>query len=364
MRTHDVVLFDGTFRVLLTPKNRIIAVMQAPQTPLGPMHVALEIDRHAHPQVARIETAGIFDDIGKAAESTFNTVAHVATPLARPAFDVMKNATGQAAHLIANATPLLPHNVREQIDRAAQVVMKARMGDINAKNFIRTVASAAKSGVSAAQHVGDTLLDASKFVAKAVDGPLLMAAAPGMGALSAISPLKHYEQLVTAIQHGDFGELKKMVERDVSFLQGAASMIPGLGTGVSSALGAGLAALESGNPLEIAIRTAYGAIPIPSSVRQLTDMALDTVLAFAAHPHSLTDVALQVARDRVPAGMPREVFDTLVQLVVKRVPIQKAGMAMVDHYVRQYAPMFAPGELSRVANEPSLRMVQPLMHAS
>jgi hypothetical protein len=362
MRTHDIVLFDGTFRVVLTPKNRVIAVMHAPETPLGPMHVALNIDREASRVFSsaphhHMETAGLFDDIGKAAEGTFNAVTHVATPLARPAFDVLKGATSQAAHLIANATPLLPHNVRDQIERASQVVMKARLGDLNAKQFLRTIASAAKDGVSAAQHVGNTLLDASKFVAKAVDGPLLMAAAPGMGALLApISPLKHYEQLVNAIQKGDVGELKKMVERDVSFLQGAASMIPGLGTGVSSALGAGLAALESGNPLEIAIRTAYGAIPIPGSVRQLTDLALDTVLAFVAHPHSLTDVALQVARDRVPAGMPREVFDTLVQLVVKRVPIQQAGTSIVDHYVQQYAPMASP-------SSPSMRLVQPLMHA-
>jgi len=42
------------------------------------------------------------------------------------------------------------------------------------------------------------------------------------------------------------------------------------GTGISAAIGAGLAALEGGSPLEIAIRTAYGATPIPPGIGQLT----------------------------------------------------------------------------------------------
>jgi hypothetical protein len=371
MRTHDIVLFDGTFRVVLTPKGRVVAVMNAPETALGPMHVALNIDRAASrvfmPQHRHMETAGIFDDIGKAAENTFNAVSHVATPLARPAFDVLKGATGQAAHLIATSTPLLPHAVRDQIERASQVVMKARLGDLNAKQFIRTIATAAKDGVSAAQHVGNTLLDASKFVARAVDAPMLLAtsAVPGLAPmLGSLSPLKHYEDLVSAIQKGDIGALKKMIAHDVSMFQGVASLIPGLGTGISSALGVGMAALEGGHPIEIALRAAYGAIPIPAPIRQITDIVLDTVIAFIEHPNDLTEVGIQVARDRVPAGLPREVFDTLVQLVVKRVPLQKVGASLVDHYVQKYAPMISSETLSRaVGSTPSLRMVQPLMHA-
>ena len=390
LRTHDVVLAEGTFRVLLTPKRRVIAILDAPITPLGAMHIALDIDRgpylpsHVAPSVLfqpSHVTAGIFDDIGhavsKAAEGAFNTVSKVATTIARPAFDVLKGATGEAAHLLAHATPFLPEATRRQLDQASHVIMRARLGDMTAKQFIRTIASAAKSGVHAAQNVADTLLDASKFVAKAVDVPVLLASQlPGIGNIvKSLSPLEHYQQMITSLQKGDLKALKHMAEQDLSMAQGVISLIPGVGTGVSAALSAGLAALEGGSPLEIAIRTAYGAIPIPPGLRNLTDIVLDAILALIASPGNLSDAAVHMARDRVPAGLPREVFDTLVQLVVKRVPLQKAGASLVDHYVQKYAPAVGDHHLDDVlkhlhvelphAPGVSPRFVQPLhlMHA-
>jgi hypothetical protein len=353
LRTHDVVVADGTFRIVLTPKRRVIAVLDAPQTLLGPIHAAFELDRSQHlppgvPEHVLTDpshvTAGIFDDIGhavsKAAEGAFNTASKVATTVARPAFDVLKHAAGEGAHLIAHATPFLPSATRRQIDHAANVVMRARLGDMTAKQFVRTIASAAKSGVRSAQHVADTLLDASKFVAKVVDVPVMLASqVPGLGNIvKSISPLEKYQQMVSALQKGDFNAIKKMAEQDLSLAQGVVSLIPGVGTGISAAISAGLAALEGGSPIEIAVRAAYGAIPIPPGIRQLTDIVLDTVLSFVAHPHDLSEVGIQLARDRVPAGLPREIFDTLVHLVVKKVPLQKAATSLADHFVQQYAP--------------------------
>jgi len=397
LRTHDVVLAEGTFRIVLTPKRRVVAVLDAPTTPLGAMHVALDIDRgaylpaHVSPQILSAPsytTAGVFDDIGgaisKAAEGAFNAASKAATTVARPAFNILKGATGEAAHLIAHATPFLPDATRRQIDQAAHVIMRARLGDMTAKQFVRTIVSAAKSGVSAAQHVANTLIDANKFIAKAVDAPMMLAASaiPVVGdVVKSLSPLDHYTDMLAALAKGDFKSVKKLAEHNLSAAQGAISLVPGVGTGISAAIGAGLAALEGGSPLEIALRTAYGAIPIPPGVRNLTDIALDSVLALIAHPHDLTDAAVQVARDRVPPGIPRDVFDTLVQLVVKRVPIQRAVASLADHYVQQYAPALGGQHLEDALKglhlDPALqhalgqaggvshRMLQPLhlMHA-
>jgi hypothetical protein len=109
---------------------------------------------------------------------------------------------------------------------------------------------------------------------------------------------------------------------------------------------------------------AYGAIPIPPGLRQVTDTVVDSVLALLEHPHNLTDVAIQVARDEVPSGLPRDVFDTLVQLIVKRVPIQKVAGGLAEHYVKQYAPGLSSVENTVERAVPGFagagRMIQPL----
>ena len=77
LRTHDVVLADGTFRVVVTPKRRVIAIIDARETMLGPLHIALEVDRSRFlppdvpPTVLEpsYATAGMFDDIGHAVSS-------------------------------------------------------------------------------------------------------------------------------------------------------------------------------------------------------------------------------------------------------------------------------------------------------
>ncbi len=359
LRTHDVVLADGTFRVVLTPKRRVIAVLDAHETVLGPIHVALEIDRSPHPPAhlspeILLEpshvTAGIFDDIGqgisdigkglgKAAETTFNVASKAATTIARPAFEVLKHAAGTGAHLISHVMPFLPSGVRRQIDSAANVIMRARLGDITAKQFIRSMGAAAKAGVTSAQHVADALIDANKLVAKAVDVPVLIAKEiPGArDIVESLSPLEHYQDMLTALQKGDFKAIKQMAEREMKLAQGVVSLVPGIGTGISAAIGAGVAALEGGNALEFAIRTAYGAIPIPVGLRQITDTVLEAVLALIEHPHDLSEVVMHVAREKVPAGFPRDVFDTLMHVIAHKHPIQAAASSLADQFVHHYA---------------------------
>jgi hypothetical protein len=104
----------------------------------------------------------------------------------------------------------------------------------------------------------------------------------------------------------------------LSAVQGVVSLVPGIGTGISAAIGAGLAILEGGGPLEIAIKAAYGAIPIPLGVRNLTDIALNAALALM-HTGSLEDTAIAAIRSKIPAGLPQQVFDTLAHIVLQAI---------------------------------------------
>jgi hypothetical protein len=126
-----------------------------------------------------------------------------------------------------------------------------------------------------------------------------------------------------------------MAQQEISEAQGVISLIPGIGSGVSAALSAAEGLLAGGAPLEIAIRAAYGALPIPPGVRDITDMVLDAVLKII-QGGSITDAALAIARDRIPSGIPRDVFDTLVNVVAKHQPIVKAAGQLAGHYVAQY----------------------------
>jgi hypothetical protein len=218
--------------------------------------------------------------------------------------------------------------------------MRAKLGDITAKDFIKGIGEAAKAGVHAAQTVGDKLLDASKLVGHVADLPVLaLGSVPGVGPfVKSISPFQTWDHMATAIQHGDFKKLGEIAKQQLSMAQGVISLIPGVGTGISAAISAGLAVLEGGSPIEIALKAAYGAIPIPPGIRNVTDTVLDTVLRLAFHGANLTDVAVNAARDEIPAGIPRDVFDTLINIVVHKQPVERVAGGLLDHFVKQYAP--------------------------
>jgi hypothetical protein len=381
LRQHDIILAEGKFQVVLTNQRRLFAVIDAPQTALGPMRIALEVDRRAFREAMRIRRAlnderflvgGFFDDIGHAVSGAVNAVSHVAndighghisvdlhglgnlaegafniaskaaTSLARPMFDSVKNVSGAAMHLIAEHMPGLPEGVRKSVEAASRIVMRARLGDITAKDFIKGVVSAVRAGVAGARKIGDALLTGSRLVAHVLDLPMrIMEHVPGLkgvtGFMENLSPFAKFEKMTTLVQKGDFAGLKKMITDDIHAFQGVVSLWPGLGTVVSAALSAGLAILDGGGLLEIAIKTAYGAIPIPPGIRTITDAVLDGVLSLAKKGSNLTEAALAAARDAVPDGLPRQVFDTLANLVVrKHPPLQVAG-ELLGHYVGQFA---------------------------
>jgi hypothetical protein len=389
LRQHDVVLAEGRFQIVLTDRRRLFAVIDAPQTALGPLRIAFEIDRRARSQelalrdhlVSRDYVGGIFDDIGHAmsnaakgvahgvehaAEGAFNAASKAVTTLARPVLNVVRDVTATGMHLISQHAPFLPEKTRKQIESASRIVMRARLGDLSAKQFIHGVVNAVRSGVAGARAIGDALLSGSRMVAHVLDAPFKLAEhIPAIGgAIHSLSPFQKFEQVSTAIQRGDFRGLGKIVKEDLSLAQGVISFIPGIGSGISAAISAGEAALEGGSPLEIAIHAAYGVIPIPPGVRQITDAVLDAVLALASKGAAITDAAIAASRDAVPSGLPRDVFDTLVHLVVKKNPPQKEVTALLEHYVQHFTTAgiaTAPATNEDIAEiVRSTRLIQPL----
>jgi len=146
----------------------------------------------------------------------------------------------------------------------------------------------------------------------------------GIGGLTNISrDLRDLSKDLKHFSRDLIDDVKKFGPMILSEVQGLISLVPGIGTGISSAIGLAMALIEGGSPLEIAIRAAYGAIPIPPGIRNVTDPIVDGAIRFAEHPHDFTDVAINTVRDQIPGGLPREVFDTLVKVIIKRQPILK-----------------------------------------
>src|SRR6202453_471113 len=76
----------------------------------------------------------------------------------------------------------------------------------------------------------------------------------------------------------DLAKVEKIAKFVLEQAQGLISLVPGIGTAISVAIGAGLAALEGGSALDIAIKIAYAALPIPPGIKVFTDLVLGAVL--------------------------------------------------------------------------------------
>jgi hypothetical protein len=149
-------------------------------------------------------------------------------------------------------------------------------------------------------------------------------------------------------------DVKKFGPMILSEVQGLISLIPGIGTGISAAIGLAMALLEGGSPLVIAIRTAYGAIPVPPGIRNVTDPVVDGCIHFAENPHDFTDVVIKTIRDQVPGGLPREIFDTLVKIIIKHQPILKVVASVVTDVAGQI-----PAVKSLIAAMPPVGTILP-----
>jgi hypothetical protein len=381
LRTHDIVLVDGTFRVVMTARRRIIAAIDIQESPLGPLHLVFEVDRAAllppdAPGSAvepSMETAGFFDDIGKVASETFDVASKVAEVAAGPTLALAKAAATEGAKLVSSA--MAPDRVNVHVDPASHVVMKARLGDVHAKQFIRTIAGAASAGDSTAQQVAEALLAARKRVAETVDVPALLASHAPEGVIRAYSPLEHFQRVVTHLQRGNFEPLERVASERVEVVPEVEERVrvapeveervrvapeveervrvapeveervrfaPEVEERVRVAPVPIFVGQESGNPVERVIRAVYGALPLPVEVRPGTDAALETVVSLLGRPQEFSEVTIQSARAQVAPGLPQQVFDMLVQHVRTYVPVQKPVVRRIEEYVLQYAPPAPP----------------------
>lgn len=237
--------------------------------------------------------------------------------------------------------------INERVLRCAHLILRARMGDEQAHRWLRDVHRAARSGRHRGRAAWLGIVDAKAFLQETFG--------------HATSTGNFFSDLGHTISHAvndvakavkktvsDVVKIEKQVEHAIgptlnaikqwgplvlSSIHGLVSMIPGIGNGVGAVLGM-LEAVMAGlnNPLEFLIHLAYGAIPIPPGIRSITDIVLDTILEFIRNPKHLIDVGIAVIRDRIPKGLPQEVFDTLIKIVVKKQPILKAVGEGVIHY--------------------------------
>jgi hypothetical protein len=216
LRQHDVVLADGRFRIILTDRRRLFALIDAPETALGPLRIALEIDRRPHGDLELDElprehvVAGVIEDTGHTAvrgNGAFAAAANLATTLAPPAFNVIRDVAAQGTLLLAKQLPLLPEHQRKPIESAARIVLRARLGDLSARGFIERVVGAARSGAPEAQAMGNVLVAGSRLVTHALGPSLGHALADAHGDVSAFHA---FDRMASAIQQGDFRSLQAM----------------------------------------------------------------------------------------------------------------------------------------------------------
>jgi hypothetical protein len=143
----------------------------------------------------------------------------------------------------------------------------------------------------------------------------------------------------------------------VSNAQGLISLIPGIGTGISSAIGTGMAMLDGGSPLDVVIRTAYSAIPIPPGIKYVTDIVLDGALKLL-HGGDLGQAVIAAARSKVPSGFPQQIFDTLIHLIIGAV--HKRPTLAVAHPKPGVHPSTPVKLVQRAVVTPPLRPGPPM----
>ena len=173
------------------------------------------------------------------------------------------------------------------------------------------------AGPLATMVVGFNLFDPSSYH-EVVDNP-------GKVVSEAAASLAHPDKLVSDAAKS-LQPILNVAKDIASNAIGAISLIPGIGTGVAAALSAGLAVLEGGSALDIAIKTAYGAIPIPPGIKQFTDIVLDGVLSLLDDHGDLGDTVVTGIKnglmERIPdfaKGIASSAFDTLAHLVIQAV---------------------------------------------
>ena len=354
----------------VTPEN-VIAFQQA-YSASGMGHLAITGTLDHRTQVALSQViasspvaSGYADQMQPWGRHHTDSLEHDGFPVVHSLHHVANDVAQRLAQAIA------AHELEPNVAAAARIVAKAHLGDLQAGRFIHRAvreARAARSGgysvgfdlghfgrdfghaMRDVGHVADTLAKGAEFLARHVDVPKAIAdhiPIPVVrGFFQSVNriadPIYKFRESVHALRKGDLHALRALAQEQLAAASGVVSLVPGVGSAVGAAIGTAQALLDGGHPIEIALRAAYGALPIPPGLRQITDTVMDAVLAFVKNPHSLTDAALAVARDRIPSGIPRDVFDTLVHVIAKHQPIGKAAGELAGHYVRQFTQGLAP----------------------
>jgi hypothetical protein len=105
------------------------------------------------------------------------------------------------------------------------------------------------------------------------------------------------------------------------YVQSVISFVPGVGTGISAALGAAQALADGRRIDEALVAAACGAIP----GGPMAQMAFDSAWGLA-HGRPVDSVVLRALRDRSPAGLAQRAFDTGLALATAKTA-QEAGSA-------------------------------------
>jgi hypothetical protein len=215
--------------------------------------------------------------------------------------------------------------------RTAKLYLRAHLGDDRARYAIDQAVAAAQQGDPIAAQKVRLIRTAREFARQVLGvqvtgnlfghlGTALEHAARSIGREA--STLDH--KVLRPVEHA----IKRWGPMILSDIQGVISFIPGIG--------AGEAILKGGGVLSIAVHAAYGAIPIPPGIRPICDTVLDVVMELVRNPKHLASVGLAVIRDRLPKGLPQQIFDTLVRIVGKHHPILKTTESLAAHAVGQY----------------------------
>jgi hypothetical protein len=344
---------QGSFRVLRTQSGRYYACVKV-ETGLGHLCAAIHLEGSTARSVLGLTARAIGQPVqGMDAPSVALPMIHAVTSAADRTADALAQAAG------AQGTP-------KPVLDAARVMVKARMGDLPSRTFVRETLGLARAGDPKGRRLAEALTEGQHFARDVLATETTGGFFDDIGHAftSVVHDVEHAAKDVGhAVEHAvkDVGHavapvldaIKDYGPMVLSSVQGLISLIPGIGTGISAAIGAAIATLEGGSPLDIALHVAYGAIPIPPGIRNVTDIVLDTVLELAKGDH-IDQMALTVARNRIPAGLPREVFDTLVHVVAqakgiaKNVPniVRNAGAVaahMVEHYTEGASAALAKG---------------------
>jgi hypothetical protein len=355
LESHDyTTIGKGRFCLVRTKSGRFYACIFV-ETKLGHVSIALHLEREAAQQLAvaqaqhaqdqhqaahDMRTGVDFGDISGPIVDAVHQIDHVAVPVV--------HAVAQTANEVADGIDAAADSkgTADAVRAAARIIARAHLGDITARKFIRDAVRAARALEEQGQAdgsphkaVADNLSRGAQFVSEHValpdmhDEGAAPAAAQSVHGLA--DPGRKLSTAVGALRAGDTRKLRSMATQELQESHGVTSLIPGVGSGVTAALGAADKLLHGGGAsLEYVLRTAYRSIPVPPSLRGVTDQVLDAVIALSSG--AITDAGLAVARDRVPAGVPRDVFDTLVNIIAKHHPIPSNPDALAAHYVAQY----------------------------